>query len=388
MRCKLDSVRRRGRSSGPAKHGLISVQLEKMLTSGSYRPGDFLPPERLLAEQFAVSRPTIRRAIASLVERGLLVNRPGIGTSIRPCEEDKTTQQWSVIGLLIPNFSNPFFVEVAEAVEQAALQRGYQVLLCNSRHQASLEEMHLQQLIKARVSGVILVHDPYSPFPKAASALREAATPYVALFNSPSTADCDSVILDDRGGVVEALRYLCSLGHRQIAYCRAMTGTYTHPRENAYREFLEQNQLSVPSRFCVPSLAALGPDAFRVFKELFRGVPTPTAILAENDDTALMCHKFLNTLGKQVPRDVSLVGFDNLRFTEHLPIPLTTVDQPKREMGRRAFEILLDRMEFGFSSSPRLERFRPQLVIRESCSIVASRIEAMAPFGAADATAQ
>jgi DNA-binding LacI/PurR family transcriptional regulator len=349
-----------------------------MLADGSLSPGQFLLPERSLADQFSVSRPTIRRALASLVERGMLVNHPGLGTSVRGAAE-REIDRWRVIGLLVPNFSNQFFVEVTEAIEQAALQRGYQVLLANTRHQVSFEEMHLQQLANARVSGVVLVHDPYSPFPQAVSLLRAAGIPYVALFNSPSAADCDSVILNDHGGIIEAMRYLYSLGHRHIAFCRAVAGNYAHPRERAYSEFVAQNRLPCPPQFLVPSIAGPGGEGLQILSQLFEGEPAPTALLAGNDHTALMCHKYLTILGKQVPRDVSLVGFDNLRFTEHLPTPLTTVDQPKREMGRRALEMLLEQMELGVSSAPRIERFRPHLVIRESCSIVPARGEISNP---------
>jgi DNA-binding LacI/PurR family transcriptional regulator len=368
-------VARPGRPSGAAKHGIISAEIERLLADRSLSPGDFLLPERNLAEQFSVSRPTIRRALASLVERGLLVNHPGLGTSVRIAGEQKKPDRWRVIGLLVPNFSNQFFVEVTEAIEQAALQRGYQVLLANTRHQVSFEEMHLQQLANARVSGVVLVHDPYSPFPEAVSLLRAAGIPYVALFNSPSAADCDSVILNDHGGIIEAMRYLYSLGHRQIAFCRAVSGDYAHPRERAYSEFVAQNELPSPAHFLVPSISGPEGEGLQTLRQLFQAKPAPTALLAGNDHTALMCQKYLTILGKQVPRDVSLVGFDNLRFTEHLPIPLTTVDQPKREMGRRALEMLLEQIELGVSSAPRIERFRPHLVIRESCSIVPTRAD-------------
>ena len=346
-----------------------------MLDEGSLNPGDFLLPERSLADQFSVSRPTVRRALASLVERGLLVNHPGLGTSVRSVAGRKRQERWRVIGLLVPNFSNQFFIEVTEAIEQAALQRGYQVLLANTRHQVSFEELHLQQLANAHVSGVVLVHDPYSPFPEAVTLLKAAGIPYVALFNSPSAADCDSVILNDHSGITEAMRYLYSLGHRRIAFCRAVGGNYAHPRERAYCEFVAQNGLLSLPQYLVPSVAGPGGEGLQILRDLFHGELAPTALLAGNDHTALLCHKYLASLGKQVPRDVSLVGFDNLRFTEHLPTPLTTVDQPKREMGRRALEMLLEQIELGVSSTPRIERFRPHLVIRESCGIAPNRME-------------
>jgi GntR family transcriptional regulator, arabinose operon transcriptional repressor len=365
----------RGRPPGAAKHGIISAEIERMVTNGSYRPGDFLLPERGLAEQFSVSRPTIRRALASLVERGLLVNRRGLGTSVRGPVEEENRNHWQIIGLLVPNFTNQYFVEVTEAIEQAALQRGYQVLLANTRHQANLEEMHLQQMANARVSGVVVIHDPYSPFPESVSLLRTAGIPYVALFNSPSEADCDSAVLDDHSGVNEAMHYLYSLGHRQIAFCRATSAAYPHPRERAYSEFMAQKGLSTPLKYLIPNISGSEGEGLQILKNLFQTEDAPTAILAGNDHTALTCQTYLAHLNKRVPQDVSLVGFDNLRFTEHLSPPLTTVDQPKREMGRRAVEMLLEQIELGMSGPPRITKFHTHLVIRESCSIVSNRLD-------------
>jgi LacI family transcriptional regulator len=79
--------------------------------------------------------------------------------------------------------------------------------------------------------------------------------------------------------------------------------------------------------------------------------------------------KHLSDLGIKVPQEVSVVGFDNLRFTEHLPVPLTTVDQPTQEMGRRAVELLLERIDVGKDRPPRREVFHPHLIIRDSCAI-------------------
>jgi len=71
----------------------------------------------------------------------------------------------------------------------------------------------------------------------------------------------------------------------------------------------------------------------------------------------------------RVPQDIAVIGFDNMRFTEHLPVALTTVDQPKLEMGRRAAELLLERIEIGVAGPPRAETYEPRLIIRDSCAI-------------------
>jgi DNA-binding LacI/PurR family transcriptional regulator len=242
-------------------------------------------------------------------------------------------------------------------------------LLCSSRHQPALEEMHLRQLAEQRVDGVILAHDPYMPFPDSASVLKEAGIPYVALFNSPAAVSCDGVLLDEQAGVDQVLRYLVSLGHRRIAFCRPVPGDQPHPRENAYVEWMAQAGYPVPPHYVLPYEAnddAAGREALRM---LFDQGPAPTAIFAGNDRMALLALKRLAQLQIETPRDVSVAGFDNLRFTEHLPVPLTTVDQPKQEMGRRAVELLLERIELNLPPEPRVEVFQPYLVIRDSCAI-------------------
>lgn len=357
--------------SSPGKRDQITEQLRERIKKRVYNPGDFLPPERALSEEFGVSRPTLRKALVPLFESKLLVNHPGIGTRVAMAGRERKANRggWRILGLLLPDIDNQFYIEITESIEYTALQRGYQVLLCNSRHQASIEETHIRQLAGQGVDGVILAHDPHMPFPPSASLLKEAHIAYVALFSSQSAAACDSVLVDDYAGVNQAMRYLASLGHRQIAFCRPVAGERPHPREKAYLEFMSQNGWPVPRQYLIPCEGlddAPGRDQLRA---LFDSPAAPTAVLAGNDRVALLLLKHLALLRIDVPREVSLAGFDNLRFTEHLSVPLTTVDQPKQEMGRRAVELLLERLEFELSPEPRIEVFQPHLVIRESCAV-------------------
>jgi DNA-binding LacI/PurR family transcriptional regulator len=165
------------------------------------------------------------------------------------------------------------------------------------------------------------------------------------------------------------MRYLLSLGHRHVAFCRAVPGEEPHPREREYRRFMAENKSPVAPHFVVPceSLADTGCRA--TLEHLFRQLPRPTALFACNDQVALVVMKHLSGLGIKVPQEVSVVGFDNLRFTEHLPVPLTTVDQPTREMGRRAVELLLERIEVSRDRPRRSEVFHPHLIIRDSCAM-------------------
>lgn len=345
------------------KRSQVTERIRDWIQSGKLPRGVLLPPERTLAEELGVSRPTLRRAIEPLVQEGVLESQPGRGTLVpENSGESASREDWKVLALVLPDIANRFFSEVAESIEYAALQRGYQVLLCNSRHQAHLEEFHLRQIVTHRVKGVILAHDPTQAASGSIRMLAGAEIPAVLLFSTPHDADCDSVVLDERAGVEQALRYLLSLGHRRIAFCRPLPGPNPHPREVYFREFLGGGTvLEVVGRSDEEIQADL--------QQLLAGTDAPTACLAGNDHVALILTKNLAALNCAVPERFSVVGFDNLRFVQHLPVPLTTIDQPKQEMGRRAAELLFERIDAGAKLPFRHEVFTPHLVIRESCSV-------------------
>jgi len=326
-----------------------------------------LPAERTMAEDLGTSRPTLRRAIEPLVNEGLLENQPGRGTLV-PDIFDEARPPWRILALLLPDITNRFFAEVAEAIEYAALQRGYQILLCNSRHQVNLEDLHIKQLVARKVDGIIMAHQPNQEIPQAVELLKHAGIPTVLLFSSAREADWDSVVLDDRAGVEQALRYLVSLGHKRIAYCRPLSGDASHPRGLHFLDFMNHQTPGRTPRI----LEIVGKTETEIrssVEALLAGEDAPTACFAGNDNVAMLLMKGLAMCGVSVPEQFSVVGFDNLRFVEHLAVPLTTVDQPKQEMGRRAAELLFERIEAGPGLPPRKEVFMPHLVIRDSCSV-------------------
>jgi len=365
--------------SAGLKHEQIAEELAARVRNGVYAVGTFLPAERQLAEELGVSRPTLRKALTPMVESGILINHPGIGTrvvgserSARPAAEPARSE-WRILALLLPDFNNRFFVEVTEAVEYASLQRGYQLLLCNSRHQANLEETHLRQLAERRVDGVIIGHDPNLGPPETIELLERSGIPFIFLFSSPSPTRYDSILLDEHAGVQQVVRYLVSLGHREIAFCRPIPGDAPHPRETAFRRLMREHLVEIRENFFLNSERLEGPEGQQSVERLLSGRPSPSAIFAGNDRMALILLKHLAALGVRIPEDLSVVGFDNLSFTEHLTTPLTTVDQPKTELGRRAVELLIERISFPVANSDRPHRpvrevLHPHLVIRESCA--------------------
>ncbi len=352
------------------KRSRTTEKIRDWIASGKLPRGVLLPSERFLAEELGVSRPTVRRAIEPLVQEGLLESQPGRGTLVpETSSREELRTDWKVLALLLPDIANRFFSEVAESIEYTALQRGYQILLCNSRHQTHLEEFHIRKIMAHRVKGVILAHDPNQEVSGSLELLRRARIPTVLLFSTAREADCDSVVLDDRAGVDQALRYLVSLGHKRIAFCRPLSGTRPHPRETHYQAFMNRNG-AAGSEFLLDVVDKADHEIQSRIRELLSLPNAPTACLAGNDNVALMLTKNLASLNISLPDAFSVVGFDNVRYVQHLPVPLTTIDQPKQEMGRRAAELLFERIDAGSEMPYRNEVFTPHLVIRESCAMV------------------
>lgn len=346
----------------------IARVLQERIRQGRYEPGAFLPPERQLSVELSASRPTVRKALLSLAESGALVISPGVGARV-PSKDDPPPDGGRVVALALPDITNHFFIEVTEAIEYALLQRGYQLLLSNYRHQPDIEERLVRQIAGRRVDGAILGHDGLRPLPASLQLLEQLSVPTVLLFNAPAESPFDSVILDERAGVEQMLRYLFSLGHESIAFCRPLPGDRPHPRELAFRDLMARNGRGLPQEHVIRFEDLDENSGEATCQGLMASGTRPTAFFAGNDRVALMLMKHLSSLGIRVPDEVSVAGFDNLAFTEHLPVPLTTVDQPKAEMGRRAVEMLLERIEMKLTLGVRREVFQPHLVIRDSCAL-------------------
>jgi DNA-binding LacI/PurR family transcriptional regulator len=190
--------------------------------------------------------------------------------------------------------------------------------------------MHVRQLVSRKIDGMILAHDPNLEFPKSLSLVADARIPAVFLFSAAADIRADAVLLDEQAGVQQVMRYLFSPGHRRIAFGRPVSGDIPHPREKFFLEYMQRNGVSVPEHFLIPFESTDNAHCRQTLQRVLAQTPAPTAIFAGNDRVALIVLTQLAALGVDVPRAMSVVGFDNQRFIEHLPVPLTTVDQPKR----------------------------------------------------------
>jgi LacI family transcriptional regulator len=254
------------------------------------------------------------------------------------------------IGVIIPSITNPYFPEFVKGVEQAARSEGYSIFLCN----ADAELAHLLEyfaLIRTnRASGLICSFGLASHWltdPEVSRWLRKFAKSGVpVVLNGSAATDLPilSVRVDTPLAIGQAAKHLVDLGHRSIAIISPPVGLpVTRERVGAFRAAF--GQLGVPLRddFVVPGDFEI--DAgIEATRELFRR-GRPTAIVAANDLAAIGAISALTEMGRRVPDDVSVLGFDDIPFARVVQPALTTIRQPVYELGRAALHLAIDSPE-------------------------------------------
>jgi LacI family transcriptional regulator len=263
--------------------------------------------------------------------------------------------------------TNPFFTDVAQGVEDAAESHDLSVFLCNSDNRAQRELAYLQRLEQQRVQGVLITPvDPESPM---LAELPRNGVPVVVVDRTRAREDLCTVSVDDELGGRLAVEHLLDLGHRRIAYIGGpeQVGQVRDRRAGA-------RQALASSGADPGDLAVLATDALTVAEglaagERLAGLPSrsrPTAAFCANDLLALGLLQRAVSLGMRVPDDLAIVGYDDIDFAAAAAVPLTSVRQPRRLLGRTAAELLLDEASRPEQHEHEQVVFTPELVARTS----------------------
>ncbi|HEX4066754.1 MAG TPA: LacI family DNA-binding transcriptional regulator [Acidobacteriaceae bacterium] len=247
----------------------------------------------------------------------------------------------TMLGMIIPDITNPFFPGIVRGAEDLAFRHGYRLVLCNSDNDSAREISYLDDLRAFRPSGLLII--PSAPGPIMQS-LRHSETSVVFVDRCPPEWDGDFVTTDNEGGAWQVGSHLLGLGHRRLA---VITGPLNV--SNAADRLLGFR------RALAEAGVALGPESIQEARfnsesgytaamRLLQMVPRPTAIFASNDLLACGTLSAAEQLGLRCPDDLSIAGFDNLEFVEHTAPALTTVHQSGYQMGATACRVLLERI--------------------------------------------
>jgi len=245
----------------------------------------------------------------------------------------------STIALIVPDILNPFFPEIARAIEDAAQQYGYTVILCNSDHNADKEQHYFQVLKSRRIDGIIMASSTISQ--QQLLELQEKSFPVVVIDNK--FTNILSLICKNREGAVMAVEHLLEQGCKTIAHICGPTEVYSsRERSLGYEAAMRKHGAFVPSLIAQGDFSIDG--GYRAMLELLQLNPEIDGVFAGNDLMAVGALKALYKTGKSVPQDVKLMGFDGIALSTVVP-ELSTIAQPIAEMGRQALHYLLQLIE-------------------------------------------
>lgn len=266
----------------------------------------------------------------------------------------------NVIGVMLSDLRNPFFTELVDGIEDEAVAAGYRALINTGRRDARGEYEAMETLLELRTDGVILAGSVLTT----ATILEATRSVPVVLLARPSRSrEVDSVTNDDHTGGVLAVDHLVSLGHRAIAHIDGGGGSGAAARRRGYLQGMRTRGLADRAVATRGSFTEDG-GAEGVARLYAQGT-RPTAIYVANDIAAVGALHALEQLGLRVPEDVSLVGYDNIALAALGHIALTTIHQPRHDMGTAAVRLLLERLEDGRDRARHIV-IPPTLVVRST----------------------
>jgi DNA-binding LacI/PurR family transcriptional regulator len=270
----------------------------------------------------------------------------------------------NIIGSLIMEFSNPFFLPVIEAIEDVADKHDYIAVIGETRRRLDVEVRLVERLCRVRVAGCLIT--PTLDSIKHLLAMRREGIPVVAV--GRSCAELDYVSGDDLSGGIMVGQYLLELGHKRIAYvCNSeLFNEPQRSRRLGLQRACAQGGIECGDDCCVKVEAKGVPAGQAAAERILEMSPRPTAIFAATDRLAIGLIHRLRQLGVQIPGDMAVVGYDNIPIADYLEVPLTTVSYSEYEMGKLAANMLFERIEGRGLKQIEQIRLQPELVLRQS----------------------
>ena len=340
------------------------------------RAGDHALPHAASVKEVAAEAGVSLGTVSNVLNRPHLVSPATRGrveraiTSLGFVRNDSARQLRAgssrILAYVMLDAGNPFFTDVAQGVEEAAEEAGLSLFLCNSNQNGARETSYLDLLEQQRVHGVLIT--PVNPECERLLQLPTRGTPVVMVDRAATGRTHCSVAVDNVFGGDVAATHLIDLGHQRMAFVGGPTSiVQVRDRLKGVEEAMARAGRPEDSLIQITT-SALTVNEGRSAGERIAGIPArrrPTAAFCANDMLALGLLQQCVSLGLRVPEDMAIVGYDDIEFAAAAAVPLTSVRQPRRLLGRTATELLLDE-----STNPGHEHqqilFTPELVARAS----------------------
>ena len=333
--------------------------------------GNTVPTMKHIAAQAGVSLGTVSHVLnGTATVRDRLrkrVLKAVAATGYQPSELARGLRRvkTNMIGMIIPDVTNPFFPSVIRGAEDVAFANGYRLVLCNTDNDHSKELLHLRALRTYLPAGLIVIPSQLGDLTIETEPYRKAGTALVCLDRSSREWKGNTVTVANEEGAYRATRYLIQMGHRRLAI---ITGPLhlTNARERlaGFRKAMREARLNLPNNYLQESTFDR-PGGYGKAGILLRASKPPTAIFASNDMIAFGAIAAIREMGLRCPKDISVIGFDDLEIAEMTDPPLTSVHQSGYQMGVMAVRLILDQIA-GVCEIPSHVHLGTELKIRGS----------------------
>lgn len=271
----------------------------------------------------------------------------------------------STFGVIISDITNPFFPELIQGFEDAAVELGYETLIGSTNYDLQKMDACVDRMLERKVDGVaVMTFGIEGPL---LDRLAERGIPMVFIDKAPDTQKSLAINIDYAQGIAEAVAHVAELGHEQIAFLAGPPALHSAmARRKAFQAAMKKAGIKVN-----PAYMAAGDHTLErgmeAAEKLLKLKEPPTAILCSNDLSAIGAMHAVFAAGLSVPHDVSVVGFDDVRFSEFLIPPLTTVRMSRTEIAHAAVQLLQQLVQGG--EYPPVSTIPTSLIVRQSTAV-------------------
>jgi GntR family transcriptional regulator of arabinose operon len=354
----------------PLYHQLRVALLDR-IASKEFRPGDALPSERQLASDYHVSRITVIQALKALEDEGVLERHQGRGTFVaEPARhEERTFTSDQTMAFLAPVLTDPFLFDIMHGVEKVASSHGFSLIMMCSHEDPVQESNLVREASKRGIGGVIVYPIQDEASRPTFQALLQEGYPLVFIDRYYPALPADRVVSDDQQAAFAITQQLLAKGHRRIAFVTwyETACTSVQDRISGYRAALLQAEIEPDPKLIWQDLYAgenkdgNNPNRLRILLD----EQAPTALVVVNFIVSGYLLSDLARLGMQVQKDIAVAGFDLNHPSIHSPLTSPAAIQHGSELGRRAANFLLERIQNFYQGPPRHAVIPTQLILKE-----------------------
>lgn len=361
------------KSGGKSKYYMVMEELKQKITSGEIKPGEKISSENELSQMYHVSRHTIRKALALLVNDGYVEAVHGKGTY---CSERlRHTKSSNNIAVITTYISDYIFPWLIQGIDKVLSENGYSIILKNTGNSRQKEAKYLEELLEKDISGLIIEPSKSQLFCRHGNLydlLDKYEIPYIFIQGIyDQMQDKPHILMDDCQGGYLVTKHLLDLGHRCVAGIFKADDYQGKERHKGYVRAIQEKGIAYDPDMVIWYHTEDRKQKPHLMVERMLeqdGGITPDGIVCYNDLIAVQVMEHLKSMGIRIPEDISITGYDNSLYADKRGVGLTTIAHPQEKLGEMAAELLLEQIKNVTLEQSKIQRvIEPELIIRNSC---------------------